>query len=566
MIEHIEVENILLIKHASIDFTNNLNIVSGETGAGKSMLLNSINYAFGEKSGTGIIRKGENYASVTVTISVNEYMRKLLADFDITPDEEGKIIIYRTVNLNGKSSARINGKVASITVLKSIKDMFIDFHSQNKNVAMLAEENHIQLLDKFCSPKLNEYKDKLKEILDEYRDNKRKINELTGGLKDCATRIDIIDFQIEEIESVELYDGIDVELKMRKDFLTNIGKIKNTADSIYSLLASDENYDVGIITLLGDLQDKLYTLSDYDEHSDELKEMCESTVTANSIMEDVKKSIRLYKDSIDVDGEELNKITETLETINKLKKKYGDTIEEILQFKSKIEKERAVLENSEQYIEDLNKSQKKLLEKINFSCSKISEERKKGKDVISKNIETIFSDINMKDAKFDVSIEKSKEVTNNGYDKVVFKMITNKGDVFESISKKVSGGEMSRIMFALKMLFANVNNIDTFVFDEIDTGVSGRTAQKLANKIKQFSAKYQVICITHLPQIASMADTHFLISKCSDSDETTTTIHQLDEESSIKEISRLLGGLKITEQTVNASREMKNLARDFSIN
>ncbi len=565
MILHLNVENFMLIKQAEIDFSEKLNIITGETGSGKSMLISSIDFVFGGKYQKSVIGKLGDMASVTIVLFCDEKNVNLintLKELDIEVDEEFKIVIYRSINETGKTITKINGKIVTLTTLKEVKELFLDVHSQHQHQLLLNKSKHIALLDMFCGSQLKEKKDELEIILKNYKAIIKEINDNMGNPQERERRLEVIDYHIEEIEKAELYIGLDEELVKRRDFLQDIEKVAKATKKAYEILAIGVGSD-SLINISNELEGEILKISNYDEANNDVEAMMESICGISESLKDLKKQIQLYKESIKSEDGELTNVIDRLHLVNSICKKHGGSIEKTLAYFDEILKEKEFIENSEEKILLLGKEKAKLKQEVTKKCNEISKLREVGREKIIKELEDILKSLGMTDVVFDVEIEKVKEITFSGFDKVTFLIATNKGSKLEPLDKIASGGEMSRIMLGLKSVLASEYDIDSFIFDEIDTGVSGRTAQMVAEKLKLLSKSHQIICITHLPQIASMADNHLCISKKSDENNTTTNIKTLPFEDSVLELARLLGGLKITEQTMVASREMKNFAIDF---
>ncbi len=565
MILHLSVDNFLLINKAHVGFSEKLNIITGETGSGKSMFISAINFVFGGKFNKDIIGKWSDKAEVSCVIFCDERNKSLINTvnaLDIELDEENKILITRSIFQSGKTISKINGKLVTISMLKDLKDLFLDMHSQHQHQLLLSQSKHINLLDIFCGEKLHKEKDKLEDILKEYRKVVNDIENLSGDPRERERKLDVIEYQINEIEQADLYVGLDKELSARKDFLQKISQVTKSTKKAYDTLAQSYG-GASILDLVSEVEGELIKISSYDETNDLTAKMTDSISLILDQLLDLKKDLNIYSENLNSEDDELTEVLERLNQIHNICKKYGGSIEKTLQFYDEIIEEKDVIINSEEKILELQNKKADLKTEINSCCKIISQERSDGKDKIIVDLEKNLKSLGMQDVVFDVKIERAKEVTSNGFDKVTFLISTNKGDSLKPLNKIASGGEMSRVMLGLKNVLAGQYNIDTFIFDEIDTGVSGRTAQMVAEKLKVLSKKHQIICITHLPQIASMADNHICISKASNDKDTRTNIVSLDYDKSIVELSRLLGGVKITEQTKKASVEMKSFAEDF---
>ncbi len=565
MILHLSIQNFLLIKQANVSFSEKLNIITGETGSGKSMFISAINFVFGGKLNKDIIGKWDEKAEVSCVVFCDEKNKSLnntISSLDIALDEENKILITRSILQSGKTISKINGKLVTISTLKELKDLFLDMHSQHQHQLLLSQSKHINLLDIFCGEKIQQEKNQLEEVLKDYRKIISDIENLSGDPKERERKLDIIEYQINEIEKADLYVGLDKELNARRELLQKINHITKATKNAYSILSFSQGGS-SILDLISELEGELIKLADYDETNELTNKMCDNISIVNDQLNDLKKDLNIYSESLNYHDDELNEVLERLNNIHNICKKYGGSIEKTLDFYNEILEEKEVIINSEEKIIELEKMKKELVNKINSVCKVISIERTVGRENIIKNLEETLKSLGMKDVVFDIDIQRTKEVTYNGYDKVTFLIATNKGETVKPLNKIASGGEMSRVMLGLKNVLAGHYHIDTFIFDEIDTGVSGRTAQMVAEKLKILSKKHQTICITHLPQIASMADNHICISKVSNDKDTRTNIVSLDFDKSVLELSRLLGGVKITEHTQNASIELKKFAEEF---
>ncbi|MFV0519109.1 MAG: DNA repair protein RecN [Lachnospirales bacterium] len=568
MILYLKVENFMLIENAEIDFSEKLNIITCETGSGKSMLISSIDFVFGGKYQKNVIGANKDFASVTAILFCDEKNEKLLNTLnvlDIFVDDEYKLILHRSINESGKTISKINNKIVTLSTLKEVKELFLDVHSQHQHQLLLNKSKHIDLLDMFCGDELKIKKDELELSLKKYKDIVKEINKNLGNPLERERRLDVINFHMEEIEKLELYLGIDDELIKRRDFLQDIEKITKATKKAYELLVIGHNGD-GLINLSNELESELIKISSHDEENKEIQLMTESFYTAFENFKDLKKSLQVYINSLNSEEGELKDIIDKLHSINLVSKKHGGSVENTLNYYNEIVKEKEFIENSEEKILLLEKEKSKYKQEVNKKCTEISKLRSDGKNKIIIEIEEILKSLGMVDVVFDVEIERLKEISNKGFDNVTFLITTNKGSKLEPLDKVASGGEMSRIMLALKSVLAKNYEIDSFIFDEIDTGVSGRTAQMVAEKLKVLSKSHQILCITHLPQIASMGDTHLCISKNSDNSVTRTNIKALNFDECVLELARLLGGLKITEQTKKASLEIKNFAIEFDKN
>ncbi|WP_058485275.1 DNA repair protein RecN [Defluviitalea phaphyphila] len=561
MLVNIHIKNMFLIEEINIDFGEYLNILTGETGAGKSILIDSINFALGERTSKEIIRSGEKSGIVELLfyLKTNE-ITELLKTMGINIEEDGYLLISRSINKSGRSLCRVNGQTVTLGMLKQISSMLIDVHGQHQHQSLLDVGKHIQLLDQFCQDELREYKKQIFTYYKEYKNIEKQIDSLLGDDKERERKIDLLKFQIDEISDAKLKKDEEEHLKEQLKILSNSERLINGIEEINSLLYDNDYKGIGIYENIGRVTKLFMDLSNIDK---ELIPLYESIENIQIQLQDMSRDIRNYKETIEHDPDELQRVENRLNLIYNLKRKYGNTIEEILNYKEKIEKELNFIINSEETRKKLQNEYIEIEKKIKNICEKMSEIRKKKAKKIEGKIEKVLHELEMKEAKFHISFSKKENFNENGWDMVEFLISTNKGEKLKPLSKIASGGEMSRIMLALKTVLADIDKIDTLIFDEIDTGISGRTAQKVAEKLGFISRKHQVICITHLPQIASMGDNHYKIEKMMEKDKTTSYVRVLDKKDIIDEIARLISGAVITNITLKNAEEMKKMAEDF---
>jgi len=556
MIEHLYIENVALIEKVNIEFNKGLNILSGETGAGKSIIIDSIGFAAGQRPGKDFIKKNASKAIVELLIFIeSDDVANEIRKLGIEIDDDSSVLISRNVNSSGKTTCKINGRNITVGMLKEISSFLIDMHGQHESQSLMNPSKHIVIVDRFCGDILNTFKEKLSKKIKEYREILKSIQNIEGDKNERSLKIESFQFQINEIEEANIKLNEEEELMNKRKILNNSEKLKEYSDRALSVLYRDENGSVSdkISTALDDL----FKIAELDPEQEEL---CNSLEGVSADLEEVINKISIYSDSIDSDSNELENIEERLDLLYKMKRKYGKDIKGILNYHEELKEKLNFILNSEEELIKLMEEKRKIEAEIRKICDNISSERKKAAEKIQTSIETILKDLGMKNARFKIDISKKGEFTSNGRDKIEFLISPNIGEDLKPLAKIASGGEMSRIMLALKFVLADADTIETFIFDEIDTGVSGRAAQQVAQKLSDFGKKHQILCITHLPQIAAMGDSHFLIEKKSDSKTTTTTICELDYKKIIHEIARLTGGVEITDATLKAAEEMKRLA------
>ncbi len=560
MLIHINVNNIALIDEVSLELHENLNILTGETGAGKSMLIDSINFALGGRTSKSIIRRGEKSASVELLFDHNskEAYAKL-AEFGIDQEDE-HILISRKLYESGRTIYKINGQTVTRKMLTEISALLIDVHGQHEHQSLLDTSKHINLLDKFGGKQLANYLSQLQIIYDEYILLEQELKHLMGDDKTRIQMIDILKFQTQEIKEAALKVGEDKILKDELKILDSAEKIKLNLQEAYDYLNAE---NTGVISTTGILGQAVKAMSNISDISDDLKQIYTELQNIEMQLWEVIPAIRTLNESVDYEPETLFEIQQRLDLIYNLKRKYGDTIEEILSHYHQLSRDLDSLQNSDAKREQVSKEMKNLEAKMTNICSKISDIRKEKAKKVSLRIEQELHELQLENAKFNIKIRQRAKIRHNGIDDVEFMISTNMGEPMQSLGKIVSGGEMSRIMLALKTILADVDEISTLIFDEIDTGISGRTAQKVAEKLAIIAKRHQVICITHLPQIAAMSDYHYLIEKSIDNSRPNTHVTLLDSQQVIEEISRLMAGAEITRTTLESAKEIKNMANNF---
>lgn len=563
MLLELNIENFVLIENVNINFTEGFNVLSGETGAGKSIVIDAISLALGGKSSKNYVRTGKQKAVIqTVFTFEDKGIKQLLDEYGIDCDDN-IIILNREIFGTGKSISRINGRIVQLTFAKKIAKMLIDIHGQHEHQSLLYTDNHLNMLDLFGNEILIKNLEKVNEKYNQLKEIEKKLKKIDQNDKERERRIDLIKFQIEEIDSCSIKDGEDSDLSKEFELLKN-------SEKIFEII--HESHDK-ISAGLDDKQSILGTLSEILANFEDICDLDENIMNFNNELQDIfyrlqdiTTDMRHYGENITYDSQALFEIEKRLDTINNLKRKYGNTIEEILEYRNKMYKELEELEDSANRIEHL-KEEIEICKKEYLKLSKLlTKERKEiSKDFESKMMKEL-KDLNFENAEFKVSITPNVDRNNNlvfkknGIDKVEFLISTNPGEPLKSLSKVASGGEISRIMLAMKVILAKIDNIETLIFDEIDTGISGKTANVVGEKIALISRTHQTICITHLPQIAVMADNHLFIEKITSENQTTTLIEKLNTKDRINEISRLIGGNVITDLTLKNAKEMLNMA------
>lgn len=546
MLTSLKIENVAIIESAAIEFGCGLNVLTGETGAGKSIVIDSINAILGERTSRDIIRTGAQSAKVyAVFEDVNERVRNFLDENGIDC-EDGVLIINRTLSREGKNVCRINGAPVTVSMLREIGGELIDIHGQHDNQSLLSPEKHCGFVDSFAgnADLIADYKEKYGRLCE----IRSKLKKLTTDESSKSQRIDFLTYQIDELEKAEITIGERDELKARKSLINNSQKVIESLNIAYEALKAD---GAGI-DMITDAESEIANASAYMEM---LGEASEKITDIRYELEDIAETVRDAMTEVDFDPSELEDIDERLDLLYRLSKKYGDTEEEMLEY---LEKARAELDNiafSEERVKELQKQEKEAFAETETAACKLTESRKTAGEKLSNAICSELEFLDMPNVRF---VVKCNDIglTENGKDEIEFLISANAGEEPKPLAKIASGGELSRIMLAIKNVLAETDGVDTMIFDEIDTGVSGRAAQKIAMKLRSASKGRQVICVTHLAQIAAQGDVHLYISKSVSDGKTYTNIKSLIEEERVAEIARIMGGMEITKLQLESAREM----------
>ena len=560
MLIHLHVKNFALIDEINVDFDNNLNILTGETGAGKSIIIGSINAVLGGKINKDMIRTGCDSALIELLFWIdNIKVYDRLHEYGINIDNNRELLITRKINSNGRSVFRVNGQVVTTSIVKDISSRLIDIHGQHEHQSLLNKKNYLSILDTFCGDSIIELKEQLREKYSDYIKLSKKINNFMTDEQTRKKEISFLQYEINEITTANLTVGEDVKLKEEYTLLANGKKIMNSMSEIYTYINGDNSINGSIDNIAKSVR----LLSNIMSLDNDINNMKELISNIEIMLTDFNRDLTDYISNFDIDETRYLDIENRIDLINNLKMKYGNTIEEIIEYKQNKEEYLEEMLNYEQHLNDINKEINKLENDIENYCSKLSKIRIKKANDISKRIVSSLKNINLLNTDFIIKVNRLDNFNIDGWDDIEFLISTNIGEPLKSLSKVASGGELSRIMLAIKSVLANCDEIETLIFDEIDTGISGKTAGLVAEKLAQISKKHQVICITHLPQIAAMGDSHYIIEKKVENNVTNTIINKLDENDSIDELGRLLGGVKVTDAVIANAREMKNLANDI---
>ena len=541
MLLNLHVKNLALIEESEVTFGSGLNILSGETGAGKSIIIGSVNLALGGKVSRSMLRENAEFALVELIFSIeNEAQAEVLRALDIFP-ENGEIIMSRKIYASGRSVSRINSETVSASVMRKVASLLIDIHGQHEHESLLAKRNHMKYLDDFAKRVLAERKKLLAEVYDEYTVCRKKLEEASLDAKQQARELSFLQYEIDEIDQADLKPGEDEVLEADFKKMSHGRKITEAIAECQEL-CSEGNENAA--DLIGRSVRALHMVAQFDASMEALSGQLEEV---ENLFSDFNRELSGYASELNFSEEAFQQIEDRLNQINHLKAKYGKTIERILEARQEKEEKLDQLQHYEEYRQQLQENLSQAEAKLNQLCQEVTEIRKSYAKDLTAQTTAALQDLNFLDVRFEMEFSRLDHFTANGWDETRFMISTNPGEPLKPLDAVASGGELSRIMLALKTVLAEHDEIETLIFDEIDSGISGRTAQMVAEKIKMTGKNHQIICITHLPQIAAMADHHFLIEKTSSADSTISNIRPLEREESIQELARMLGGVKITD-------------------
>ena len=554
MLLNLHVKNLALIEEVDVDFEKGLIVLTGETGAGKSLILGSVNIALGNKASKDMIRKGTDYSLVELTFSVSENCAKQLKKYDIYMEEDNIVTVTRKIS-EGRSISKINGETVNIKTLKNVMSLLIDIHGQHDHQSLLYTKNHLDILDKFAKDSILELKEKIKEEYSKYTKLIKKLEEFNIDEGQKAREIEFAEYEVNEIESANLKPEEDVQVEEEFKKLSNSKEIVSALSEIYNALSYETAGGLGDI-----INKAVMDINSIKGMDEKISQFQTELSDIDNLCRELTSQIYDYNSGMDFNPEYVREVEERLDVINHLKLKYGNSIEEILRYKEEKEEYLEKLNNMTDEMESVKNQISELEGTLNNLCTKLSEQRKKAAKELEVLVKQALVDLNFIAVEFEIQITRKESIGENGFDNVEFMISTNPGESVKPLVKVASGGELSRIMLAIKSILATEDDIDTLIFDEIDTGISGQTAMKVAEKMAKISRNHQVICISHLSQIAAMADSHYLIKKTADENSTTTSIKKLTRQQSIEELVRINGGSGITEAGLIHATEMKDMA------
>jgi len=552
---NLHVKNFAIIDEVDITLKDGLNILTGETGAGKSIIIGSINVCLGGKISKDIIRRGADYAMVELLFETgSKAVENRMKELDL-PFEDRQILITRKIT-NGKSISKINGETVTSQSLKEIAALLIDIHGQHEHQSLLYKENYLDIIDRYAKEEVFLLKQKLSREFLQLTELKNKLSELMIDEDKRLREISYLEYEIKEITEAKLKQGEDELLTSEYKKLSNARIIAEGIGQVYDYMGYQSAGSAG--EMLGRSVKQLSKLIEYDKN---LEGIYNQLLDVEALVNDFNRNLSEYQSDLSNQEEDFTAVEERLNLINHLKAKYGNSINDILKVLEEGELKLERYYNYEVTLEELNRQIAEQEREVHSLCVKLSEIRKKNAKVLAAKIKNALLDLNFLDVQFAIELTQKENYTKDGFDDAEYLISVNPGEEMKTLSKVASGGELSRIMLAIKSVFADKDEIDTLIFDEIDTGISGRTAQKVSEKLSEISFSHQIICITHLAQIASMADSHFIIEKQTDGQTTRTGIRQLKEQQSIEEIARILGGAEITKTVLDSAKEMITLAK-----
>ncbi|NHM32183.1 DNA repair protein RecN [Neobacillus terrae] len=559
MLSELSIKNFAIIEALTISFEKGLTVLTGETGAGKSIIIDAVNQLVGSRGSAEFVRHGEDKAEIEGLFQLdndNHPCFEKALEFGIEI-EDGMVVLRRDISRSGKSVCRINGKLVTISTLREFGSSLIDIHGQHEHQELMDETKHLLLLDQFGGTEIISALSEYESIYRKYEQTVSRIKQLSENEQQTAHRLDLIRFQHEEIQNAQLKLNEDDELFEERRKLSNFERIFESVQSGYNALTGEQQGLDWISLVMGHLEDAAAIDPAY-------KELSESVSSSFYALEDAAHSLRNELDLLEYDPQRLDEIETRLNEMNQLKRKYGKTIPEILEYAAKIEEELETLQNKETHIGQLEKELASLRKDLSIEARNLSGIRKKWAEKLTKLIHKELKDLYMAKTVFEIRFEsEDRKFLPNGSDIVEFYISTNPGEPLKPLSKIASGGELSRIMLALKSIFSKHQGVTSIIFDEVDTGVSGRVAQAIAEKIFKVAINSQVLCISHLPQVAAMADTHLYISKLTKAGRTKTSVTALNQQEKISEIGRMISGVEITDLTKQHAKELLQIAEEI---
>lgn len=554
MLQSLHVKNLALMEETEVEFTPGLNILTGETGAGKSLLIGSVNLALGAKFERDMLRRDAESALVELVFSCeDEAVLQKLNEMELEP-EDGMVVISRRLQ-PGKSICRINGETVTAKQVKELAEVLLDIHGQHEHQSLLHKKKHMEILDAYCGEAYREPADAVAAYYEECRGLEKTLAEESMDEAAKEREQALAAFELQEIEEAALIPGEDEELEQLYRRMSNGRKINESLAESYRYSGSDGEGGAG--PALSRALRALQSVTMYDSRLEELESQL---AEVDGLLADYNRDIAQYMADSEFDSEEFARVEERLNTVNRLKGKYGNTIEEILAYAASRQKLLEKFSDYDSYILKLQSDLEQVRQKLDAACERLSQVRRENAVQLTERLTEALVGLNFLTVRFEIAVRPGETITSKGYDDVEFLISTNPGEDVKPLSQVASGGELSRVMLAIKTVLAGRDEIDTLIFDEIDAGISGKTAWRVAEQLNEVSREHQVLCITHLPQIAAMADAHFVIEKSSADERTITDIRQVDGEDELAELARLLGSDALTQAALSNARELREQA------
>ncbi len=555
MLTHLHVKNLAIVEDIEVDFDNKLNILTGETGVGKSIIIGSINIALGARVSADMIRTGAEYALVEMVFEPDDATWESLREYDIYP-ESGVLIISRKIT-NGRSVSKVNGETVTIAALKDIAGHIIDIHGQHEHQSLLYADKHLEIIDRYVRNETDLVKADIAECYEKYCSVKKEWDAMSFSEEDRKRELSFVEFEKNEIEEAGIQPGEEEILETEYKRLSNSGKIVEAMDYVYGLTGSG---NMSASYLIGNALSRIRDIAEYD---DEISGYADALSDVENVLTDFNRDVSSYMSDYTFDEGLLKETEDRLDYIRRLFAKYGGSYDGMQKHYEELQERWNQLINYEEHKKELDRNLNEIDTKLRSYYDRLTDIRTKAADKIKVLIKESLVDLNFIDVNFDIAITHNDVYSKNGLDQAEFMISTNPGEPLKPLGKVASGGELSRIMLAVKAVLADSDSINTLVFDEIDTGISGRTAQKVSEKLAYISKTHQIICITHLAQIAAMADEHYVIEKNVESGRTKTDIRWLSSIETENELARILGGAEITDSVIASAREMKHLAEEW---
>lgn len=558
MLQSLHVKNLALMEETEVEFGKGLNILTGETGAGKSLLIGSVNLALGGKFEKEMLRKGADSALVELVFSCqDEKVKQKLAEMELDAEEDGTILISRKMQA-GKSICKINGETVTARQVKELAEYLLDIHGQHEHQSLLHKKNHMAILDSYCGAAFEETVSPVAEYYRECRKLRDTMEQEAMDEETKAKEQSLAEFEYQEIADAKLVPGEDEELEAQYRLMVNSKKILENLAESYGYTSNESELGAGSA-----ISRALRALRSVTSYDDRLVQLEEQLTEVDNLLADYNRDISEYMGDCEFDEEDFKRVEDRLNTLNHLKGKYGKTIEDVIAYGESRQELLQKLSDYDSYMQSLKTQLEQCESKLEESCEKLSKLRRENATQLSAKLKEALVHLNFLTVEFEIAVTQGGAITAQGYDEVEFLISTNPGESLKPLSQVASGGELSRVMLAIKTVLAGRDEIDTLIFDEIDAGISGRTAWKVAEQLAIVAHAHQVICITHLPQIAAMADTHFVIEKSSTDANTITDIRRMEEEEGLGELARLLGSDALTEAALTNAREMRTQANDY---